>query len=82
MRDWEVGIHGRVNGYWNLELGEAKRQDCTSCHDPHSPAFQSIEPAPGPQPLRVAAGSHHPPAAADSLEQEESEELGPTEGDE
>ena len=80
LRDWEVNIHGRVNGYWNLELGEAKRQDCTSCHDPHSPAFQSMEPAPGPQPLRSAAGLHHP--AADSLEQEESEELDPTEGDE
>jgi hypothetical protein len=55
-RDWEVGIHGRVSGYWDRALGEAFRQDCTSCHDPHAPAFPSIEPAPAPQRLRLAPG--------------------------
>jgi hypothetical protein len=48
-RDWEAGIHGRTSGFWNVELGEAIRQDCTACHDPHRPAFPSLEPAPGPR---------------------------------
>lgn len=46
-REWEQGVHGRQNGYWNRKLGESARQDCTSCHDPHSPAFPSMRPAPG-----------------------------------
>jgi len=55
-RDWEVGIHGRVTGYWDREQGAVTKQDCTSCHNPHAPAFPSIKPAPGPHPL-------HPPPA-------------------
>lgn len=51
-RDWEIGIHGRVSGYWNAQLGEKTWQDCTSCHDPHAPAFPTVTPAPGPHPLR------------------------------
>ena len=50
-RDWEVGIHGRVSGYWDREQGASTKQDCTSCHDPHAPAFPSLKPAPGPHPL-------------------------------
>ena len=57
-RDWEAGVHGRTNGYWNKDLGPATRQDCTSCHDPHAPAFPAIIPLPGPHTL------HAVPAAA------------------
>lgn len=64
-RDWEVGIHGRVSGFWDQQRGPATRQGCTSCHDPHAPAFPPVKPAPGPYPLhpspataQATAGSH------------------------
>lgn len=47
-RDWEVGIHGRTSGYWDRSRGSIQRQECASCHHPHSPRFPSIAPAPGP----------------------------------
>ena len=49
--DWEAGAHGRISGFWNRRLGAIKRQDCVNCHNPHSPAFQGRQPAPGPHPL-------------------------------
>ncbi|MSU21570.1 MAG: hypothetical protein EXS30_09265 [Pedosphaera sp.] len=56
-RDWETGVHGRTSGHWNRDLGAITRQDCTSCHDPHAPAFPSIKPGPGPQPLHPRASA-------------------------
>ena len=50
-RDWEAGAHGRTGGYWNRSLGPIDRQECTSCHDPHAPAFTGLIPMPGPHPL-------------------------------
>ena len=55
-RDWEAGIHGRTSGYWNRKLGSIQRQDCVSCHDPHSPAFPSMKPGPGPHALHPQTG--------------------------
>jgi len=49
LRDWEAGIHGRTSGHWDRARGPIERQDCVSCHNPHSPAFPEIKPAPGPQ---------------------------------
>lgn len=57
-RDWEVGVHGRLNGYWNTALGPVARQDCVSCHDPHNPAFPSFNPAPGPRQLHAKQAAH------------------------
>ncbi len=54
-RDWELGVHGRRNGYWDRQLGESTRRDCTSCHDPHSPAFPAMIPGPGPHQRSAAA---------------------------
>ncbi len=51
-RDWEAGVHGRTSGYWKRELGPIERKTCPSCHNPHSPAFPSRQPAPAPHPLR------------------------------
>jgi formate-dependent nitrite reductase cytochrome c552 subunit len=51
-RDWEAGAHGRTSGAWDRNLEGFKRQDCVSCHDPHSPQFPGRKPAPGPNPLR------------------------------
>ncbi len=54
-RDWEAGVHGRTSGYWMRDLGEIDRKVCTSCHDPHSPAFPGRPPAPGPRSLHPIA---------------------------
>ena len=50
-RDWEVGIHGRTSGFWNRQMGEITRKNCTSCHDPHAPHFPPLKPAPAPHAL-------------------------------
>jgi formate-dependent nitrite reductase cytochrome c552 subunit len=54
-RDWQAGSHGRANGYWDLSRGEQTRRKCIECHDPHSPPFQALKPAPGPNTLRMGA---------------------------
>ena len=52
-RDWQKGMHGRTTGSWDPESPEQSRLLCTQCHDPHAPAFASIEPLPGPRTLRM-----------------------------
>jgi len=52
-RDWEAGVHGRTSGFWDPKSGELTRQNCVSCHDPHSPKFPSQKPAPGTHGLRA-----------------------------
>jgi predicted CXXCH cytochrome family protein len=47
-RDWEAGIHGRTSGHWDRTAGPITRQECTSCHDPHAPAFTGLIPMPAP----------------------------------
>lgn len=63
-RDWEAGAHGRTGGYWEADSGALSRQDCVSCHNPHSPDFPPREPAPGPNPLRVASKTGAPAPAS------------------
>jgi predicted CXXCH cytochrome family protein len=59
-RDWDAGMHGRTTGHWRRELGGFVRESCTSCHDPHAPAFPALIPRPGPRPApnAPAARSH------------------------
>jgi hypothetical protein len=52
-RDWELGMHGRTNGYWDESRGERVRLTCTQCHDPHAPAFAPMATLPGPVTLRM-----------------------------
>lgn len=52
-RDWQKGMHGRTNGYWDTNSGEQKRLSCIQCHDPHQPAFISMKTYPGPNTLRM-----------------------------
>lgn len=47
-RDWERGLHGRMNDHWDREQGDVRRLTCVACHDPHQPAFAPMKPAPGP----------------------------------
>lgn len=64
-RDWVVGVHGRPNGYWDETRGESKKATCVACHDPHSPQFEPIEPAPAPRERR---GPAHVPESLDHEE--------------
>jgi hypothetical protein len=52
-RDWEHGVHGRSNGYWDTQRGSMTRKQCTECHDPHQPPFPPMRPAPPPNTLRM-----------------------------
>jgi hypothetical protein len=54
-RDWEAGVHGRISGYWDPNLGAVDRKQCVNCHNPHTPKFPGRKPAPGPHPLRPSA---------------------------
>jgi len=61
-RDWKVGVHGRPSGHWDPNLGGSVRTSCMSCHDPHSPAFKPIAPAPAPRDHHVkphGEDAHH-----------------------
>jgi len=40
-RDWVGGAHGKREAYW---AGERVVNNCTSCHNPHSPAFKTKMP--------------------------------------
>jgi len=57
FRDWERGTHGKTLGAWDLSSPDAHRLTCTECHNPHSPAYEPIEPLPGPNTLRM--GEQH-----------------------
>ena len=45
LRDWKAGEHGKRTGLWS---GKKEYLLCASCHNPHSPRFQSIKPLPPP----------------------------------
>jgi len=57
-RDWQHGAHGRTNGYWDTTQGAQDRRKCIECHDPHRPPFPKMQPAPGPNTLRMGPQDH------------------------
>jgi predicted CXXCH cytochrome family protein len=65
-RDWQVGVHGRTGGYWDRKAGPIKREECTSCHDPHAPGFTGLIPMPGPHFLHPMPSQRPSPTGADS----------------
>lgn len=56
-RDFDHGAHGGMNGHWDLRYGDQLRHACTTCHDPHSPAYAPMWPARPPGDARWG-GSH------------------------
>lgn len=48
-RDWERGVHGRMNESWDRGKRESPKLTCVACHDPHQPKFKPLEPSPAPQ---------------------------------
>ena len=59
-RDWQAGVHGRANGFWNAQMGGKTQLRCIQCHDPHSPKFKAMKPLP---PLQYPPRGAHPPAS-------------------
>lgn len=49
-RDWEAGVHGRMNDYWDEQRGDTRKLTCVECHNPHQPKFQTMKPSPAPTP--------------------------------
>ncbi len=47
-RDWKLGVHGRLSGYWDDAFGPRTNFECIECHDPHAPRFPSLKPDPPP----------------------------------
>lgn len=43
-RDHADGLHGGMSGYWDTRRGVQVRNQCTHCHDPHTPAFPLMRP--------------------------------------
>lgn len=43
-RDYDMGLHGGMTGYWDLSKGGRTRNTCVNCHDPHAPAFPMVLP--------------------------------------
>lgn len=44
LRDYNHGVHGGMNGYWDRTKGPRYRNNCIDCHDPHAPAFPMMVP--------------------------------------
>lgn len=48
-RDYERGLHGGMNGHWDLTRGGRTRNTCINCHDPHTPKFPQVLPVLSPR---------------------------------
>jgi nitrate reductase cytochrome c-type subunit len=44
MKDYEHGVHGGMNGYWDLTRGPRTKNNCIDCHNPHAPQFPDMQP--------------------------------------
>jgi len=56
-RDYAIGAHGGMSGYWDLSRGPQVRKNCIDCHDPHAPAFPHMIPTFRPHD-RFLGGGH------------------------
>ena len=43
-RDYDRGLHGGMNGYWDRTRGGRTRNNCITCHDPHTPVYPLVMP--------------------------------------
>ncbi|PIV80843.1 hypothetical protein COW53_07535 [bacterium CG17_big_fil_post_rev_8_21_14_2_50_64_8] len=71
LHDWELGIHGKTTGYWNLAMDSGDvsiRKLCVECHNPHAPAFASMQALPPPVSRIPRRGVDAPETAAEDRE--------------
>ena len=60
LRDYEMGLHGGMNGYWDRTRGPRTRNNCIQCHDPHNPAYPVVQPVLPPKDrIAVPKGKGH-----------------------
>jgi hypothetical protein len=64
MRDYERGVHGGMNGYWDRSRGPQYKNNCVDCHAPHHPKFPSMKTDFKPQDRFLSSsttnsGGHH-----------------------
>ena len=64
-RDYDRGLHGGMNGHWDLTRGGRTRNTCINCHDPHAPAIPLVMPVLPPRdrvsvPKPLHPEVHHP----------------------
>ncbi len=45
-RDYDLGLHGGMAGYWDLDAGPRDRNHCLDCHNPHQPRVPRVIPVP------------------------------------
>ncbi|MFN7131414.1 MAG: hypothetical protein ACK4N5_04985 [Myxococcales bacterium] len=57
-RDYRRGSHGGMSGHWDLSRGPRVRNNCTDCHDPHSPQFQGGHPVHPPRDRFLERSAH------------------------
>jgi formate-dependent nitrite reductase cytochrome c552 subunit len=57
-RDYDQGLHGGMNGHWDLTRGGRTRNTCVNCHDPHAPAFPTVMPVLAPRD-RISVSPRH-----------------------
>ncbi len=48
-RDFRAGAHGGMTGHWDLSRGGRTRNNCVSCHDPHTPQYPGARPVMPPK---------------------------------
>jgi hypothetical protein len=63
LADWRAGVHGKRTGHWR---GAKEYRTCVSCHNPHSPPFEAVEPRPPPlRPTQITASGNTAEEAPD-----------------
>ncbi|WP_331106835.1 hypothetical protein [Archangium sp.] len=55
-RDFKAGAHGGMTGHWDLSRGDRTRNNCVSCHDPHTPKYAGGHPVMPPRNPKEAPG--------------------------
>jgi hypothetical protein len=49
LKNYEQGLHGGMQGYWDTTRGDRQKNHCVDCHDPHQPAFDQVQPKQPPR---------------------------------
>ncbi|MBX3421338.1 MAG: hypothetical protein KF752_07250 [Pirellulaceae bacterium] len=43
LREYQHGVHGGMNGYWDRRRGPQYKNHCIDCHPPHHPKFPKMQ---------------------------------------